>query len=109
VAIDHLGGDPVASFERRVHEVADAFGEPGALSRTVHHPAGDVSGQELLELRITEFAVHAWDLARAISADEQIDPALVSEMWKRLPVAGTRLEDGESRLARLLHLTGRRP
>lgn len=109
VALDHLGGDPVGSFEQRAQEVAHAFGEPGALSRTVHHPAGDISGRELLGLRVTEFAVHAWDLSRAIGADEQIDPALVHEMVERLPVAGTPLEDGASQQARLLHLTGRRP
>ena len=109
VALDHLGEDPVGSFERQVQEVTHAFGAPGALSRTVHHPAGDLSGQALLELRITEFAVHAWDLSRAIGADEQIDHSLVNEMWGRLSVAGTPLEDGESQLARLLHLTGRHP
>ena len=120
-ALDHLGGDPTAAFEQRAQEVTQAFHEDGALSRTVHHPAGDRSGKELLELRITEFAVHAWDLARAIAADERIDPALVDEMLKRLSVTGTRLEQGgyfdpptgapddASPLARLLHLAGRRP
>jgi uncharacterized protein (TIGR03086 family) len=120
-ALDHLGDDPVGSFERRAQEVAHAFREPGALLRTVHHPAGDRSGRELLELRITEFAVHAWDLARAIGADEQIDPVLVDELCERLSVSGTRLEQGgyfdpprsapddAPPLARLLHLTGRRP
>jgi hypothetical protein len=24
---------------------------------------------------------HAWDLARALGADEQLDPALVTRMW----------------------------
>ncbi len=109
VALDHLGEDPMGSFDRRAEEVVHAFGEPGALSRTVHHPAGDISGHELLELRITEFAVHAWDLSRAIGADEQIDPALVDPMWRHMSVAGTRVDPGESPLARLLHLTGRRP
>ena len=120
-AVDHLGGDPVGSFERRAREVTNAFREPDALSGTVHHPAGDRSGQDLLEMRITEFAVHAWDLARAIGADEQIDPVLVDDMWRRLLVAGTRLERGGyfdppastsedvSPLTRLLHLTGRCP
>src|SRR5215213_1054604 len=42
VALDHLGADAVASFEQRAQEVAHAFGEPGALLRTVHHPAGDI-------------------------------------------------------------------
>ena len=92
--LDHLGSDPTGAFERRAHDVTRAFREPGALSRTVHHPAGDRFGKELLELRITEFAVHAWDLARAIGADEQLDPILVDEMWKRLSVTGTRLEEG---------------
>jgi len=109
------------SFERRAQEVVAAFREPGALSRTVLHPAGDRSGEELLELRITEFAVHAWDLARAIGANEQIDPLLADEIWKRLSVTGTHLERGgyfdrptsarndASPLIRLLHLTGRHP
>jgi hypothetical protein len=74
--------------------LTDAFRELGALLRTVHHPAGDRSGQELVELRITEFAVHAWDLSHAIGADEQIDPLLAAEMWKRRSVTGTRLERG---------------
>lgn len=120
-ALDHLGTDPMGSFESSAQEVVDAFHEPGGLSRTVHHPAGDRSGEELLELRITEFAVHAWDLARAIGADEQIDPVLADEIWKRLSVTGTRLDQGgyfrppaspqgdASPLARVLHLTGRRP
>jgi uncharacterized protein (TIGR03086 family) len=108
VAVDHLGEDPVTSFEQRAQEVGHAFREPGALLRTVHHPAGDLSGQELLELRITEFAVHGWDLARAIGGDKQIDPALVDEMWKRMSGAGAGPDDGESPLERLLHLTGRR-
>jgi uncharacterized protein (TIGR03086 family) len=118
--LDHLGDDPIRCFERRADEVSQAFREPGALSRTVHHPAGDRSGKELLELRITEFAVHAWDLARAIATDEQIDTVLVDEMWKRLSANGTRLEQGgyfdpptsavdDASLTRLLRLTGRRP
>lgn len=93
-ALDHLGDDPVGGFERKAREVANAFREPGALSRTVRHPAGDRSGQELLEMRVTEFAVHAWDLSRAIGADEQLDPVLVDAMWRHMAVAGTRLERG---------------
>jgi uncharacterized protein (TIGR03086 family) len=120
-ALDHLGGDPTGSFERRAREVANAFRARDALSRTVHHPAGDRSGQELLEMRITECAVHAWDLSRAIGADEQIDPLLADEIWRRLSVAGTRLEqsgyfgppasasEDESPLTQLLRLAGRRP
>lgn len=118
---DHLGEDPIRSFEAKAQEVKAAFREAGALSRTVHHPAGDRSGEELLELRVTEFAVHAWDLARALGTDERLDPALVDAMWERLSATGTRLEGGGYFKAprgrvpataptqtKLLHLAGRR-
>ncbi|MCA1690750.1 MAG: TIGR03086 family metal-binding protein [Acidimicrobiales bacterium] len=121
-ALDHLGEDPVGSFETKAQEVKTAFREAGALSRTVHHPAGDMSGEELLELRITEFAIHAWDLARALGADERLDPALVDAMWERLSETGTRLERGgyfsepagsvadtAPTQTKLLHLAGREP
>ena len=74
-----------------------------------------------LALRITEFAVHAWDLARAIGADEEIDPPLLAAMWERLSSTGTRLERGgyfdsptpgqadASPLRCVLRLTGRNP
>ena len=42
-----------------------AFREPGALDRIVTVPFGTVPGMVALHLRITEFLVHGWDLARA--------------------------------------------
>jgi len=118
--LDHIGEDPVRSFDYGAREVATAFGERGALSRTLHHPARDRTGEELLEMRITEFAVHAWDLARSIGADEGLDPALVEAVWNRVAATGTRLDRGgyfeapAGRLpddapaqAKLLYLSGR--
>ena len=54
------------------------FHEPGALDRTVHHRLGDRSGADLLAMRVIEHAVHGWDLARAIGADDRIDPPVTS-------------------------------
>ena len=118
---DHAGDDPRSSFARAAAAVRAAFAEPGALRRTVHHPAGDRGGDQLLEMRITEFAIHAWDLARAIGADERLDDKLVEAMWARMSRVGTRLPQGtyfspaadsadeEPVQRRLLRLTGRRP
>ncbi len=42
-----------------------AFGQPGALARTVEVPFGTVPGAVALHLRLTEVLVHGWDLAQA--------------------------------------------
>jgi uncharacterized protein (TIGR03086 family) len=101
----------------------EAFGAPGALTRTVHHMVGDVPGEQVLGMRIGDNTVHAWDLARAIGSDETLDPALVAALWAQLqPMApfiasigvfgegpsGTVPEDADLQ-RRLLDLTGRRP
>ena len=119
-AVDHLGDDPVGAFTRLADEMTAAFQEPGALDRIAHHPDGDRSGALLLEMRIMDFALHAWDLARAIGSDETLDPDLVSRLWDVLsPMAGDLAASGRFKAAegdppedaplqlRLLHLTGR--
>jgi uncharacterized protein (TIGR03086 family) len=74
---DHLG-DAVAAFVAAAHEVVACFAEDGALDRIAHHVTGDRTGRQLLSMRILDLAVHAWDLARAIGADEGLDDELVS-------------------------------
>jgi uncharacterized protein (TIGR03086 family) len=120
---DPLGTDPVGAFLASAAEQAAAFAEPGALERTCHHVAGDLSGARLLGFRVTDLALHAWDLARAIKANEELDPELVREIWEALapmaPVIAqtgyfgsgpSGLLDAEAPLqTRLLDLCGRRP
>jgi uncharacterized protein (TIGR03086 family) len=77
-AVDHLGADPVAAFAAAADAVVNCFCEDGALERVVHHAAGDRTGRELLSMRILDSAVHAWDLARAIGADETLDNDVVA-------------------------------
>jgi uncharacterized protein (TIGR03086 family) len=93
-SLDHIGDDALASFDASAAEVVAAFEEPDALERTVHHPAGDRSGLDLLWLRIGEWTIHAWDLAWAIGGDEQLDPELVDSLLQRLSEHGTGLETG---------------
>jgi uncharacterized protein (TIGR03086 family) len=118
-SIDHLGDDAVASFRATTAELVAAFGRQGALTRTAHHPAGDRTGAELLDMRVLDVTVHAWDLARALDADERLEPGVVSFVLACAPalLAGSppgsftspagELPPGSPTQARLLHLVGR--
>jgi uncharacterized protein (TIGR03086 family) len=75
---DALGADPVGAYARSVHGCAGAFSLPGALQRILDYPLGRVTGQQALAVRTTDGAIHAWDLARAIGADDALDTGLVS-------------------------------
>jgi uncharacterized protein (TIGR03086 family) len=119
--VDHLGQDPVNSFVTTAAALNAAFCEPGALARTAHHPGGERTGAQLLEMRVLDVAVHTWDLARAIAADESLDPDVIAfaltlhdtfeagrERGSFAPPPGT-TPTHLSAQARLLHLLGRRP
>jgi uncharacterized protein (TIGR03086 family) len=77
-SLDHVGDDPLASFVSTADEVVASFREDGALERIAHHVTGDRTGLELLSMRILDAAIHGWDLARAIGADETIDDDVVA-------------------------------
>ncbi len=76
--------DVVAAFEQSRREQAAAFAAPGALERMVAHPAMSMPGAQLLGFRTTEYALHGWDLARAIGADDRIDPDVLAELLQML-------------------------
>jgi uncharacterized protein (TIGR03086 family) len=77
-AVDHLGDDALASFVATADRVVACFHEDGALERIAHHVTGDRTGRELLSMRILDAAIHGWDLARAIGADETLDGDVVA-------------------------------
>ena len=118
---DHLGDDPIASFVATAAGLNAAVSEPGAMVRTAHHPAGERTGAQLIEMRVVDVAVHTWDLAWAIGADESLDPDVTAfaltlqdtfeagrERGSFAPPPGT-APAHLSAQARLLHLLGRRP
>jgi uncharacterized protein (TIGR03086 family) len=118
-----IPADLVAAFDARADEAADAFAELGALERTCHHPVGDIPGSQLLGFRIGDLALHAWDLARAIKADETLRPEVVEAVWEALapmaPFIGETgffgdgpsgsVPDDAPLQVRVLDVSGRRP
>jgi uncharacterized protein (TIGR03086 family) len=113
-ARDMLGHDPLASFDTGLKEVTEIFALPGALDRTVRHPkSGEMSGRQLRLLRVDELAIHAWDLARAVDADDRLDRELVGWLYEHMKTIeplgkdlGPEPATGDLQ-QRLLHLLGR--
>lgn len=71
--------DTRRSLEASTFELEDRFLAPGALDQTCHHVNGDLSGYEVLRLRLHDLIIHTWDAAQALQATTfEIPPELVS-------------------------------
>ena len=75
---DALGDDPAGAYARSAGECAAAFARPGALRQVLDYPLGQVTGAQALAVRTTDTAIHTWDLARAVGADDTLRPDLVA-------------------------------
>jgi uncharacterized protein (TIGR03086 family) len=118
---DQLGDDPVATWRRASAGAVAAVGEDGALDRVVHVSFGDIPGWDYVSQLTCDHVIHAWDLARAIGANERLDPDLVDfayeylspqvDGWRSAGVFGPGVEvpTGADRQSQLLALSGRRP
>jgi uncharacterized protein (TIGR03086 family) len=74
---DVLGPDPQAAWPAATVPALEAADAPGAMDRTVHLSFGDFPGREYAMQLFADHLIHAWDLARAIGADERLDAGLV--------------------------------
>jgi len=74
---DVLGADPMAAWAAASAGAVRAVGEDGAMDRIVHLSFGDFPGREYALQLLADHLIHAWDLARAIGADENLDGELV--------------------------------
>lgn len=57
------------------------FAADGGLDGTVQHPMGEIPRSMFAGFRVCDYAVHAWDLARGIGADDTLDPDMVQWLW----------------------------
>jgi uncharacterized protein (TIGR03086 family) len=116
---DLLGDDPVLAWNDSADEALAAIREPGAMEHTVHLSFGDNPGSEYTMQLFTDFAIHGWDLARGIGADDAIDPEFVEllyadmapkeEMLKASGVFGDKVvpPEGANVQTKLLAIMGR--
>jgi len=74
---DVLGPDPQGAWRAASAPALAAADAPGAMDRTVHLSFGDFPGREYAMQLFADHLIHAWDLARAIGADERLDAELV--------------------------------
>ncbi|MDQ3931285.1 MAG: TIGR03086 family metal-binding protein [Actinomycetota bacterium] len=74
---DLLGDDPRRAWQESATEALEAMRAEGAMTRTVHISAGDVTGEEYALQLFSEHLIHGWDLAQAIGAPDRLDPELV--------------------------------
>ncbi len=74
---DLLGESPKHAWDDAAAGAVRAVGAPGAMTRIVHLSFGDVPGEEYALQLFADHLIHGWDLARAIGADDRLDPDLV--------------------------------
>ncbi|MBT2397135.1 TIGR03086 family protein [Streptomyces sp. ISL-100] len=75
---DVLGDDPMAAWDRAADDAREALAAPGALERTVELSYGKTACAAYCAQMVSDLVVHAWDLARAIGADERLPEDLVN-------------------------------
>lgn len=118
-----LSEDPMTQFRATTDDLAAAIAEPGALERTVAHPAMDMPAAQLLGFRVGDLLVHSWDLSCALGSEIDLDPEVVEVVWTNiqpmLPFIGSigmfgdgpsgNVADDAPLHLRLLDAMGRRP
>ena len=97
---DVLGAEPKAAWAAASAQAVRAVEDDGAMDRIVHLSFGDFPGREYTLQLLADHLIHAWDLARAIGADERLDAGLVAscaswfERWRTLTAVRARSRRG---------------
>jgi uncharacterized protein (TIGR03086 family) len=116
-----LGNAPVAAWRGTAVAAINALREPGAASRVVQHPDGELNVADLVGQRVSENLVRAWDIGVAVGRPVDIPEDLAEwclDFWfdhSEAILAGGVLPDqplepdpDAGSAERLLALTGRR-
>lgn len=118
--VELLGSSPLAAWRGTALKAIEAAKEPGVVDQVFNLDVGPVSGEQLLGYRITDNAVHAWDVMVAVGRPQPIDDQFADwllDFWH--PAAGQIEASGlfgqpqppasDSLSDRLIALLGRTP
>jgi uncharacterized protein (TIGR03086 family) len=75
---DVLGAEPKAAWTSASAAAVRAVEQDGVMDQIVHLSFGDFPGREYAMQLFADHLIHAWDLARAIGAEERLDTGLVA-------------------------------
>jgi len=76
-AVTGLGDEEWApAFDKSAQEALSAWGEPDALEGEIELPFGTFPSGVVASIYVMEQVTHAWDLARAIGTEGDLDPSL---------------------------------
>jgi uncharacterized protein (TIGR03086 family) len=82
MSTDLVGDEPSAVFGAAADRALAAFGEPGALERTVTLPFGTMPAAVAANIAVFDLAVHALDLAYATGQSTALDPDVLQAGWE---------------------------
>lgn len=74
----------LATLWQRYSGLAIAAWDAVPPAAPVHLSYATVTVDHYLREQVSDVTVHAWDLARAVGADEHLDPGLVAAVWEVL-------------------------
>lgn len=117
---DLLGEEPRSAWDRSAGQVIEAV-RAAPLDRSVHLSYGVVPAEHYIFELFTDLTIHGWDLARAIGADQSLDPESVDVLYshykpreealKASGMFGSKIvpSPGADRQTELLAVFGREP
>jgi len=88
--VDH---EPRAAALESITAQLLAFDEPGALERMCHHVAGELTGRDVLRIRLHELIIHTWDITEAVNSPATIRDEFVD--WSFAEIANPDLNTAE--------------
>ena len=71
------GGASLTEATSSVNDQVTAFLQPGVLERSWHHVAGDLTGRQILRLRLHDLIVHTWDIKQTLEPPASLAADLV--------------------------------
>lgn len=81
---DELGDDPRRAWLEASAAASEAVHRDGAMEATTHLSFGDFPGSFYATQLLGDHVLHAWDLARGIGADDNLDEDLVKLVYESM-------------------------